>query len=438
MRIILEEDKKTKEDWMETISLDENEFFSLVTRGILKNGSNNNFKCEFVGEIVTKNEFVISLPKVYMHHMQYSHIDIMLTNRVLRKFYQEKVKKCAVTSQELESLYFYDDDVSTEYEVFLSIKRYSEVYGIYKSKIRNRSTGYNKKIDWKRTVSNSLALHDDSSLVYDNPINIIHDFEYNEVSEIFYAVLCYLGSKYSFVNSIINHEYIGMEKIPQNILFRKRNIFSRVISVEMAKTFNTEDLNVLQILHAYLSDNLSHSGDFNVLAFGTSSFHVIWEELCGCVFKNNYRELSINVSQPVWVDSGNVTRSKGNLRPDVLVEDESSFYILDAKYYYPFPDNHCGVGDIAKQYIYAKAFDSGNKDIMNGFLFPSHSNVKVSNCGTLKMFKFDDSVNNRFDNIEICVFQIDYSSLATTYLGRSEVEGYLKELKLLFADTLQL
>ena len=93
------------------------------------------------------------------------------------------------------------------------------------------------------------------------------------------------------------------------------------------------------------------------------------------------------IQPPKWYRAPNVYKAEGGWKPDYLRFDIDSFgvktfYILDAKYYYPTWNestgkilSNPGVADVAKQYLYQLAYNrflkSINVDnILNFFVMP--------------------------------------------------------------------
>ncbi len=65
MKLIIEGDKKAKDEWLNTLSITDVDFNNLLSKGVLVGSASLEFECHFVGEIVTSKEYIISLPKIY-------------------------------------------------------------------------------------------------------------------------------------------------------------------------------------------------------------------------------------------------------------------------------------------------------------------------------------------------------------------------------------
>ncbi len=82
--------------------------------------------------------------------------------------------------------------------------------------IKNMHRGYNK-INWKRTISHSLAFTHDEEVDYLNPVNKKHIVNYEEeLLVIFYSILNYLSKEYGFRTTIdLGYELIKGNQFKQ-------------------------------------------------------------------------------------------------------------------------------------------------------------------------------------------------------------------------------
>jgi hypothetical protein len=172
--------------------------------------------------------------------------------------------------------------------------------------------------------------------------------------------------------------------------------------------------------------------------YGTNSFNLVWEDVCGQVFCNKlYSKLDqlklpvpINkdynasdklidiIEKPVWIGydaqgSHFYKNAKDTLIPDIVsiekTDDMVQFTIIDAKYYnLQLEENknlrrNPGIGDVTKQYLYQLAFIKFIKDhqirkIRNFFAMPSlYNKILNKGCVQLEILK-----NLGLKNIQIC------------------------------------
>ena len=180
-----------------------------------------------------------------------------------------------------------------------------------------------------------------------------------------------------------------------------------IIEKEMAIQFVTSKQTILKLMHRYVELTTQvEANDDGASMYGTSSFHAVWEKVCGRVFGNQLHELVPSTyleglsfdsgtkwseieSRSLWTigdkkerldDISNDEREGTKLRPDfvALDKEEKTLYILDAKYYDPEFERMTGlpgVGDVNKQHLYQVAYHSLIKRnewrLVNAFLMPN-------------------------------------------------------------------
>lgn len=214
--------------------------------------------------------------------------------------------------------------------------------------------------------------------------------------------------------------------------FGEEDFIKFKIKQELNIQFNSHKRLLLKTMYAYIENKGSYLGDINYFnLYGTNSYNLIWEEICGFVLKNKKNEklknlempngkinknydknqtlLSI-IEKPSWHLLNKTSKSyeifnSETLIPDILVlnktEKGTEFIIFDAKYY-NLPSNRPGIGDIIKQYLYELAYKefiklNGFIDSKNCFLFPTDGeNIINKGYVELKMLN-----NLDLKNIEI-------------------------------------
>ena len=185
------------------------------------------------------------------------------------------------------------------------------------------------------------------------------------------------------------------------------------IEKELSTQFNTRKQLVLKTLYAYID----HSGnlyDTDCLSmFGTTSFNLVWENVCADIMDNQLdtrlgalklpvalkpgydrnTKLIDLIEKPLWSATG--LRASDTLIPDLVSIDENQFIIFDAKYYnvqlepgVP-PKGQPGIESVTKQYLYQLAYqkfiaDHGFASVKNCFLMPTE-NSKVEHKGEVSL-----------------------------------------------------
>ena len=188
------------------------------------------------------------------------------------------------------------------------------------------------------------------------------------------------------------------------ILYRLQN--------ELNVQFSTRKLLLLKALYAYIANQQTLSRDGGISMYGTTAFHLVWEDVCACVFNNRLQtplgQLPISLAEgydkharlftliapPKWsrtdLDGRPFTKTASDtLVPDIINVTAECLTILDAKYYCPQIEKdkplrgQPGVGDVTKQYLYQLAFagfikDHGIAEVKNCFVMPTEGDKVVS------------------------------------------------------------
>lgn len=415
--------------WKELLSASSEEVSALLQKKVLS-PVKTGLKLSFVGEVVCRNKYVICLPKCIDFNRKKSKYYQDITRATIKKYIERNKQNVSVFEEQLEELKIIDDSVAKEYEVFISLSLYFFANGSYKRQVLTTQNNPSKRTYWKKTIQSTVAYSTDNSVFYPNPISKNAIKKSNLITDVFNSTLIFLAKKYakSDISRYIfesDSSIIPFEKIQKNSAF-----FCKKIQSELNQTFNTEDLNTLSILMRYISGELSLSGSKAVSARGTSAYHVIWEDICAFLFKSQYGDEIGGFSQPKWMiqdSEASVTYiEKGKLIPDVLWSEEGESYILDAKYYFPFPGSFCGVGDIAKQYIYAEVSNSDH--VENCFLFPGNILTPLTYVGSSIMALPDNSIAPNFMDRKIHAIVVDFDCALEAYVNGTNIR-YRESLK---------
>lgn len=234
-----------------------------------------------------------------------------------------------------------------------------------------------------------------------------------------------------------------------------------IIEKEMAIQFVTSKQTILKLMHRYVELTTQvEANDDGASMYGTSSFHAVWEKVCGRVFGNQLEEVvpttyleglsfdsgtkwSEIESRSLWSigdkeeqldDIKDDEREGTKLRPDfvALDKEEKTLYILDAKYYVPdFNSKRMtglpGVGDINKQHLYQVAYHSLIKRngwrLVNALLMPDRMpkalNIQAISvrCSLFRENKIQDVDGVIFKLVPIQTVLLNPETLFKNYLN---------------------
>ncbi|EBF5102620.1 LlaJI family restriction endonuclease, partial [Listeria monocytogenes] len=199
-------------------------------------------------------------------------------------------------------------------------------------------------------------------------------------------------------------EFLLSEDTPNDL--GDSNYLEYILERELSRQFVTSKQNLIRDLLNYIRCKGNSVETGNVEIYGTTSFNLVWEEICKKIYKNDldtelsnlnlklrgmFRDSNANkieidyrdrkllkdvIDKPIWrkLNSVDSIRTSKSLELDVLHvnHDNLCFEIFDGKYYtISINDKNVsgqpGVGDIIKQYLYQLAFK--NLAFINGYTF---------------------------------------------------------------------
>lgn len=153
------------------------------------------------------------------------------------------------------------------------------------------------------------------------------------------------------------------------------------IEQELPRQFVTRNQLLLRKMLTYFQKESLASAEQTVSLVGTTSFNLVWEEVCAKVMGDCRREtlntlelqppegrsahatLMDIIPRPEWrhYDSNKVHTASATLIPDLITVSDQGIAIYDAKYYRIQLDeqgisHQPGVGDVTKQHLYELAY----------------------------------------------------------------------------------
>lgn len=183
---------------------------------------------------------------------------------------------------------------------------------------------------------------------------------------------------------------------------------------ELNIQYNTHKQVLLKTLYAYIAHHRTLADNFGISLYGTTSFNLVWEDVCQEVFNDRLHTQLRNLPLPNgvaegyaptdqlidiiekpkwqgWKTNGDVFEKEAadTLIPDIISLSNRGgvcqLFILDAKYYcIQLESNKVlrgqpGIGDVTKQYLYQLAYkqfiaDHGIGPVRNCFLMPTEGN----------------------------------------------------------------
>ena len=404
------------------------------------------FSFHFVGVIVVFSLVIVVYPKYCEYENdEYDETEMKRVISVIEK-YKKSLKQ--------SPFQIFDESQPVTCENLLSVELYilSDYWenGLYSNEHIVLEHNGNGEIHWDKTINNEVAILLKKRPIYvdvqttkrvddrDNYIKRLHKAVLTEISERF------CGKHYQYTESENILSLFGME--PAYVTDEQLNDLGDVdylsyrISQELRIQFNTRKVQLLKAILSYIEHDRINNNREYFSVYGTTSFQMVWQDVCSVVFHNSLREplssLGLSkyenkengierlidlIEKPTWTITG--TTSDKTLEPDIITINKDSFCILDAKYYFPTlqkgkkPKNVPGIGDIIKQYLYQQAY---KHSLGNGY-FRKH---KPYNCFLLP--DNGSSVINK-ENVNLQMLKpLNLKQIAIRYLpAQLMYESYL-------------
>ncbi|MGL5724837.1 LlaJI family restriction endonuclease [Cetobacterium sp.] len=339
-------------------TLTEKEINILYLKKILiikKIGNKVQYIFNFVGFLNFNDILIIIFPK-YIPNLENKYNDTKDLMKIFERYFENNNKNNESLDEVSANLYEDNFSLYSYYKYLLS--DFLEV-GIYSNhKIYSKLNG-DGNIEWEKTINevdpfikeNKNIFYFDlytSEISRDNEAYIkrLHEYYLSKASKYLFKLNTY-GFNFPNLNFEISELNLGTKEYK---LFR--------LNKELNITFSDRKIKVLKILK-----NLIEKEDIEteegLILYGTTAFYDVWEKACGYVFKNEYNKFKKYIDKPIWSLNNNISFFKDTLIPDIIVNSNNTFYILDAKYYLPNVEKKSsfpGIQDITKQYLYELAF----------------------------------------------------------------------------------
>lgn len=371
----------------------------------------------FVGVIVIGNMVIKCLPK-YMDESSPSIIaDLKTILKVLKK---------VNASEQIIKLYNGSSEGTNFNTLAIILWILNDFYenGSYINTQNIIESNGNGEILWDRTINETFAYLTNNKPIYPELLTrkeISDDYDY--IRRLHECVVCNISKDlcksdlmdlFEMVPVEVSDETIEDFGDPEYILYR----IEQALNVQ----FNDRKKLLLQALYAYINNEVGLYDIDSLSMFGTSSFNMVWEDVCQAVF-NNKLQRTINelfpdvdnksydsekklieiIEKPLWEINGNRYLASDTLIPDIITlyhqENKVTMAILDAKYYTPSfdpPDKangYPGIESVSKQYLYQLAYqkfikDYGIDSVVNAFLLPTiEKEIRVAGKTTFSILQ---------------------------------------------------
>lgn len=480
-QFVREQKRYSKKELLELFSIDENYFIRLVKtlkfHGVLKivdktsnqknlsdltdedielfdvdvNNDNYFYVFTFVGILTIDGIVIKSFPK-YLLNKQEPLEEMKEIIKVLTKYNYEN---------NLINLYSgYDNH--KEYNL-LSLCLYLindfQDNGIYLNQEIIIETNGEGEILWDNTINENFALIIKNKPFYtelktkntsDNEMDYITRLHKYVISD------CYKKLEKANLLELFEMDYVILsdEELSD---FGDDDYIIYMLQKELNVQFSTRKQILLKTLLSYVQKSKTFNENLGLSMYGTNSFYNVWEKACAKVFDNKLdvqlkmldlkghlhrdytgdkdKKLLEIIEKPIWMSINSKNdghKAKYTLIPDLIsifeIKNESCFAIFDAKYYNIVLDkynleNHPGVGDVTKQYLYQLAYNDfilkhEFSYIINAFLMPTEDDC-FNLIGKAKMSILEGLSTPSLKNI--WVLKVSASKIFKYYLSNKKL-----------------
>ncbi|MCH4334059.1 LlaJI family restriction endonuclease [Staphylococcus haemolyticus] len=402
--------------------LNTNELFDdyLTDEIILNPEINETYIFKFVGIIQTnKNNIILVYPKYI--DKEKTMLDYDKNNQ--KKFsqiinviskYKNRLSQNLIKPNEIKEQIF--NNLGIKLKIISSYHTHG-LYNREKETYNNNSRG---QILWNKTVNQNTAHLVNGIPVYLDFQAIEKDLNINdEVRLIHISILNYIPLEISPILQILNVPSVLLDEV-EAYDETKIDYYLYILQKELKNEYVTYKQNIIKELIIFLKNQSAKMQD-EINIVGTTSFELVWEDVCSVTYENHLSkslidlnletDKSINkhsklkeyIEKPKWIgNKGNIIHSKSSLELDVLNIDKPYFNIYDAKYYnirvgHKKIRNTPGVADVTKQYLYQLVFDeliTKNSLIPNNFFIVPKDELEIDNSElTSVSFDMFDELN---------------------------------------------
>lgn len=358
----------------------------------------SSFKFIYVGILVYKDELLLILPKYYNEKYSGNKLECMkqliLVFKKLPTSVIHQYKDFLIMSRDIDDEYISEIAIAD-----YLIKDYID-NGYYTRNISESKLNVNGKIDWGKTINSMQPIISNGYPIYNNYYAIRNNQNNNNIIyKIHYEVVNLLIQKYG---DLLGYKIKGRSSNGLKSLGNNKTI-SSIIKSELQHTYNDRNINLLKCIYNFFNPSREKSNK-GLNLYGTTSFNLVWEFVCGYIFENEYDTFKECIPNPKWQAIGGVPveNIRNILKPDIIRSEGNNIIIIDAKYYSISLNNDGVVGnpgsyDIVKQYTYEIALRKKykNHNIINLLLYPKELdyNIKLFGYVVLEIFDLDPILN---------------------------------------------
>ncbi len=345
----------------------------------------------FVGFIRTTADLIAVVPKP----IEADYKGVALMRSALNRYFNSGATRVPQRIA-VEDLFWRDDRALQELDGASTLLRAFLDHGPYRAP--STQVARRGAVDWRRTLRGT-PIHAANGSIYRELWRSRHGRDTNDVTRVLLGMLTWLLAKYPILKEPhgLADAIAECGAYSHDEIARRRQLFASLIRAERAVTYRTDQIAVLEVALALISDDRSLRGREAFALFGTRAFEYIWEDACREAMGGDDGGLRSTLAMPEWNWTNHAPTTGEGQRPDVIQQFGETVFVVDAKYYFPVPPVMTPWQDIAKQLIYAQSLPIGSDNrLRNAFVFPA-AREPVEKLGEVSV----DSAKEHVGKIEL-------------------------------------
>lgn len=425
---------------IEFFKLDEIKF--LIENNILQIKSNHKIKKEktdynndifsfkYVGALSLSENIIMVLPK-YLNDISKLSINekkekSKLVIKVIRKYLTNNIENGYIIDR--------DNDNSIYNRLYILDLLMEDFLrdGLYENRHKYLEKNGSGEINWDYTINRETGyISNRKNIVYFDYYSTETESQTDSILRELQKYFLNKASSYFEELSFLDFNYPNLNFNTRAMIEENKEYLIGFLDRVLTRTFSARVRRLIKIIKILIEEK-EYTADLDINLYGTTSFHVLWEDICKKIYgdmydkQDKYKDIIKKYTSPKY----SVEKSpRAPMRPDIVFEKDDILFILDAKYYNVSRNeeeeklrNSPGTYDVIKQFVYAQAFNKeykGKKKI-NAFILPGNS---IETLGVISNIEVE-----LFGEDEILVQKIPAEAAYKLYLNDREEEKYIKEL----------
>lgn len=434
--ILSEGSVASEADWISKFDGDRSVFSSLLSDGILRNTGTvrgkRQFSLNFVGVLAAGRSVWFSFPKASRAHRM-EDADLILQTIIDYRHRTDRTRSSADFSQDADRM-----KIGTIVDTFKALTTWTLDRGFHHEPVvQNRMVL--EAIDWDRTISSTPAMHSNGSVVYPAPVTRINSSAISSLAEIQAIALLDLQKRLGPFADLLAPSSTDLwhechQILDQGDAIAIPDLIESSIDNYAATTNRDEDMELIALLRDWTTETWSAGS--SVMAYGISSFHTVWEDICVRTMANlgspvSHAELA---SQPAYLINAQEYELKPQ-RPDILLDRSGKIIIADAKWYLLDANSLPQTPDAMKQFAYELSIKEDLQVETNMLMLPTEDHDTWVLAGVLHMAQ-SGSRDHRFRTVS--VIALNWKYLSRLYVRREWLgEDFILQLTALTTSNQQ-